>query len=184
MLVECELDFHGQDVCVLSDFLAQSFERHESGGVFFCCNDDFALVHLGECLVDGVHVFGGEQVVVAERERVDVAASGLQVEHHLLGRCDAGEKQNFVFFVQRVEWQLCASEQRTKVAVVQSGEKESLIRVEIHGFGEYTVFHGFQVLRAFGNYHEVCPRLSFLGLTQSACRQQLVVYDEMVVVNE
>ena len=66
--------------------------------------------------------------------------------------------------------------------IVDAREVEFLEWVEVHRLGEYTEFHRLQVLWTFRDDHDVGSVLSAQRLTQSSCREHLVVDDESVVI--
>ena len=68
--------------------------------------------------------------------------------------------------------------------VVDTGEVEFLIGIEVHGLGEHTKLHRLQVFRTLGNDHDVGTALSVETLAQTSRRQQLVVDDQPVIVNQ
>ena len=64
------------------------------------------------------------------------------------------------------------------------GEEELLIRIEFHGLGDDAELHGLQVLRTFRDNHDVGSVLTLDRFPQPSCRQQGVVDDQSVIVNE
>ena len=79
-------------------------------------------------------------------------------------------------FFAAIEW--------LQVTVLQCGEEQLLVGIEIEGLGEHPELHRLEVGGAFRDDHDVGPGLSALGLAQPSGRQQLVVDDEPVVVYE
>ena len=64
------------------------------------------------------------------------------------------------------------------------GEEELLIRIEFHGLGDDAELHGLQVLRTFRDNHDVGSVLTLDRFPQPSCRQQGVVDDQSVIVDE
>ena len=109
--------------------VAQPVEWKQTGGVFFRSDNQPSFRHGGECLVDGAYVPGGELVMVAEGQRCDVAAVGLQVYHHLPRGGDAGEQEDMVAGAERVERHVVAAKDGVQRTIFQGGEEERLIGV-------------------------------------------------------
>ena len=118
-------------------------------------------------------------MMIAERERFHLLDHRLQVVLHLFWRCDAGEQQYVIVF--RI-FQLFSCEDALQCIVVDAGEVELLEWIEVHCLGEYTEFHWFQILRTFGDNHDVGTALSAQWFTQPSGRQHLVVDDETMVI--
>ena len=64
------------------------------------------------------------------------------------------------------------------------GEEELLVGIEAHGLGDDAELHRFQILRTFRDDHDVGAVLALYRFPESSCRQQLVVDDQTVVVDE
>ena len=85
-----------------------------------------------------------------------------EVVHQLLGRCDACQQQHMrvVQTVERRNVLLTGLEQRLQGRILQRGEIQTLIGIEVHGLGHNTVFHGLQVLGTLGDDDNVCTVLA------------------------
>ena len=81
--------------------------------------------------------------------------------------------QRFTFWKHRHKWQL-----------LHRSEIQLLIGIEVHGTLKYAVAHRRCFLRALGDYNDVSPILSFQWFAQAACRQQFVVDNQPMIVNE
>ncbi len=174
---------HGKHIEGLAHFLAQMLKFHQPGSVLFGGDDDFRSVQGCETAVDGSLILGAVRVVVGKGHGRYLHSIGLQVEHHLLGRGDTGEQQHLVA-ANVVEPECLIAEELVQPAIVQGGEEELLIGIEIHGLGEHTELHGSEVLRTLGHNNHVGTALAGEGLAQPACWQQLVVDDETVIVDK
>ena len=64
------------------------------------------------------------------------------------------------------------------------GEEELLVGIEAHRLGDDAKLHGFQVLRTFRDNHDVGTVLAHNRFSESSCRQQLVIDNQAVVVDE
>ena len=73
---------------------------------------------------------------------------------------------------------------RLQVAILKTCEIELLIREEVQGSCEYSERHRLQVFRALGHYHYVGSCLAFLWFAQTTGRQQLVVDDKSMIINQ
>ena len=122
--------------------------------------------------------------MVGISERSQPAAIRLQVVNHLFGRCNPREQQHMFVAADVIEFPFTAAVCRHEFAVLQRGEVEFLVGIQVHGFGDDPELHGAQVLGAFGHDDDVGPGLAVAGFSQPACRQQLVVDDETMVIHE
>lgn len=73
-------------------------------------------------------------------------------------------------------------EYRLGSGIVDGGEKEFLIGIEVKSFSEHSELHRLQVFRTFGDDDHVSPVLSREWFAKPACRKQCVVDDEPVIV--
>ena len=64
------------------------------------------------------------------------------------------------------------------------GEEELLVGIEAHRLGDDTELHGSQVLRTFRDNHDVGAVLAHNRFSESSCRQQLVIDNQTVIVDE
>ena len=183
-LSEHEFDAYGQLINVVAHFFGEPVETEQPGVVFLGGDDHLGLGHGGKALVELSDVALGELMMVGKAHGLDVAHVGFEVENHLLGRGDAGEQQHIGALRDFLEREVVAAEEGFERAVVQRGEEELLIRVEVKGLGEHSVFHGLEVTGALGDDNNIGARLAALGLAKPSGRQQLVVDDETVVVDE
>ena len=107
-----------------------------------------------------------------------------QVNHHLLGRCYTREQQHMPVF-QLVELHgFLWLEESLQLAIFQCGEEKVLIGIKVHSLGEHSIINGFKVMRTFCYYHNVGPGLPLLRLSEPSGRQQLIIYNESVIVYE
>ena len=89
----------------------------------------------------------------------------------------------YLFFVLDFLWlQFLAVEYAFWSIVVNAGEVELLERVEVHGLGKHSELHRFQVLRTFGDDHNVGTVLSAQRFAEPSCRHHLVIDDEAVII--
>ena len=73
---------------------------------------------------------------------------------------------------------------RPKRLILMSGVEELLVGIETHGLRDDTVLHGLHVSRTLCDDHDVGPVLALHRLPESSRRQQLVVDDQTMVVDE
>jgi len=64
------------------------------------------------------------------------------------------------------------------------GEEELLVGIEAHRLGDDAKLHGFQVLRTFRDDHDVGAVLAHHRFSETSSRQQLVIDNQAVVVDE
>ena len=64
------------------------------------------------------------------------------------------------------------------------GEEQFLIWIEAHGLGDDTELHGLQVFRALRDDHDIRPVFALHRFPQSSCRQEGVVDNQAMVVDE
>ena len=117
-------------------------------------------------------------------ERRDVLGVRLQVDYHLLGRCDTRKQQDIHIRLDVAQRFVVTIIQRFQLIVFQCGEEQLLIRIEVHGPGEHAELHRLEVARTFRDDHDISTVLTLLGLPQHTGGQQLVVDNETVVVNQ
>ena len=127
-------------------------------------------------------------MMVAEGQRCHLLGIGLQVGQHVFGRGDASDQQH-VLVGEGVEIPaplllLRRRKNRPQRLKLMGGEEELLVRVDLHGLGDDAEFHRFHVFRAFCDNHDVGPVLALDGFPQPSGRQQRVVDDQPVVVDE
>ena len=123
-------------------------------------------------------------MMVAESEWSDVWASWREVFYHLLRRCNARKQQYVTILAYTVERLLPAAEHGSDIPVFKTREEQSLEGIEVHRLGDDPELHRFEVVRAFGDNNYVGPVLAAERFAQSSCRQEFVVDDQSMIVNE
>ena len=71
-----------------------------------------------------------------------------------------------------------------KRKIIDGREIETLVRIEVDGLRQHTDFHRLEVLGTFRDDDNVCPVLSFQGFPQPTRRNQFVIDDEPMIVDE
>jgi len=157
----------------------------QSGGVFFCCHNTFGRGKARKGVVDESDVFLGKAMVVAEGQGCQMVCQGRQVMNHLFWRGNACQQQCVgAFQLLYVLAGLCMWEDRLQASVVQRSEIQLLIGVEVHGLGDDTELHGLQVAGTLGDDDDVGAVLAAEWFAQASCRQQSVVDDQPMVVDQ
>ena len=170
---------------MLFHVFAESIGTDQPGGILLGGDDALRRGHLVEERVQLGDVFPLEVMVVGKGQGGDGLGYRRNVFRQLAGRGDAAEQQH-VGVAKGVEGSLSAvgAEDGLERLVVYRREVEALVGVEIQGLRDDPVLHGLQVFRTFGDDDDVGPVLSLYRLAQPAGRQQLVVDDKPVVVDE
>ena len=171
---------------MLPYLIVKSFKVLKTCTVFICSNDHTRLRQGLESLVDALCVLGLEEMVIGKSQRGDRPTLFLQIALHLQRRGYAREQQHILSRQWRRptgEWRCLLREDGNRRVVIDAGEIELLVRIEVHGFGKYTKLHRLQVFGALRDDHDVCTALAIETLTQPSCRQELVVDDQPVIVD-
>ena len=136
-------------------------------------------------------------MVVTEGEGLYSLCHWLDVVFHLFGRCNTRQEQHMIVGHSRQGWvfhfflfialdflwlQFLAVEYALWGIIVNAGEVELLERVEVHRLGQHSELHRFQVLRTFGDDHDVGTVLSAQRFAEPSCRHHLVIDDETVII--
>ena len=186
-LVEHKPDADGQAVEMPPHIFVKSFEILKTCAVFICSDDHTRFGQRQENLVDTLRVLCLEEMMVGKSQGSNRPTLFFQVGLHLQGRGDACEQQ-YILATQRrarIGERLCLfGEDRNRCIVVDAGEVKLLIRIEVHSLGEHAKLHRLQVFRTLRDDHDVCPALAVETLTQPASRQEFVVDDQTVIVDE
>ena len=122
--------------------------------------------------------------MVAKCQRSDIRAPWREVFYHLPWRRYTRQQQYVAILINTVERFILTAEYRSDVPVIQTCEIQSLEGEEVHRLGDYPILHRFEVVRTLGHYHDVSPVLTAERFAQSSCRQQFVVDNQSVIINE
>ena len=170
---------------MLAHLLAETVNQTKTGNILLCRDNQFGRGKGSVGAIDQFHVLGRENMVVAKGKWGQLRYQRLQVVRHLLGRGNAGEQKGMmVLQFMKVRRGLGLLEYRQQFTIVDGREEQSLVGIEIHGLGDDTILHGFQVLRTLRDNDNVCTVLATQWLAQSASRQQRVVDNQSVVVDQ
>ena len=170
------------------DIVAQPIDHLQAGGVLLGSEYQSGLGHLSKGLVDGIDILTTEVVMIAKRERRDLRLILLQIVHQLFGRGNTREQQDVPALdglqtIQHSHVGLVLDDWAWRI-VLQGGEEQLLIGIQIHGLGDDTELHGLEVLGALGDYHDIGTVLGLDGLAQTACGQQAIVDDQTMVIDQ
>ena len=113
----------------------------QSCSIFFGSDDNFRQRHRCEFTVNLFYFLLGKAVMISECHYRKVYFKGFQIVYHLFGRRYSG-KQQHVVTTQRGKFNRLISEDRLQRTVIQRGEKQILIGIKVHGFGENPELHG------------------------------------------
>ena len=123
--------------------------------------------------------------MVVEGQWCQMGHQRFHVVGYLTGRGDACEQQHMVVAELGQRCSLRSlREDRFQFIIVDRREEQPLVGIQVHGLGDDTVLHGLQVFRTFGDDDDVGTVLSRQWLAQSAGRQQHVVDNQTVVVDQ
>ena len=181
LLVEHEADVDGECINVLFHLLTQFLGFCESGGVFFCRDDDFGFGHSRVSAVDVFDILVGKGMMIPKGDRLYLPAMRFEVGHDLFWRCNTCQ-QHHVMALDRFSGHSLLVEDTVQVAVINSGEIQILEWEKVHCLGQHPKLHRFQILGAFGDDDDIGPVFSVKRFTQSAGGQQLVVDNQPVIV--
>ena len=124
-------------------------------------------------------------MMVAKGERRKLRYQWFQVVRHLARRGDTRQQHSMmVLEILQCQTLFRLVEQRVQSAILYGRKEQLLIGKKVHCLGYHTIPHGFELLRALGNNDDVCTVLSRQRLTQSAHRQQSVVDNQPMVVDQ
>ena len=139
-------------------------------------------------------------MMVGKGEWSQLLDNRIQVVRHLLRRGNACQKQHMVAFELRqsrsrrnigslivisslsIIKHLGLFEDRLQLTIVNGSEEQLLIGIEAHCLSDDTILHGFEVLGAFGDNHDIRAILSTQWFAQSASRQQCIIDNQSVII--
>ena len=186
-----ELHVHRQRIEMLAHLVAQTFDARQSCRIFLGGDDALGRRHGGKGLVDAKHVLLLEVVMVGKGHRrkslaecLALGNEGGQVFNNLLWRGDARQEQHMLVGLQARKRARTIIIYMPQTLILKRGEVEVLIGEEVHRLSDDPEVHGPEGRRTLGHDNDVGPVLSRQRLAQSAGRQQLVVDDQAVVVDQ
>ena len=121
--------------------------------------------------------------MVGERHRRQRLHERLYVVDELLRTCYSREQQHVGLLFRR-NLRRRAVKEGIELAIVQRGEVERLVGVELHGLRQHAVVDGVQRVGAFRYYNNVGAFFAVNGFAQPSRRQQLIVDNQPVIVDE
>ena len=107
-----------------------------------------------------------------------------QLLDELCGRCNACQQDDVCFRCDVAERLLTAHIDGLQTVVSERCEIEFLVWIQVESLCEDKEVDGKQAVRALGDDDDVGSVLTALWLAQPSCRQEFVVDDESVVVDE